>query len=85
MDALCRAQRDERSPERTGHRAGSYDRKLHTRAGEMTLKMPKLRRQPFETAIIERWQRETSLKEASIEMYLAGMLVRWVAAPGGGD
>jgi transposase-like protein len=53
-DALCGAQRYERSPERTDYRAGSYDRKLHTRAGEVKIKMPKLRRQPFETAIIER-------------------------------
>ena len=78
-DALCGAQRYERSPERTDYRSGSYDRKLHTRAGEVTLKMPKLRRQPFETAIIERYRRrETSIEEALIEMYLAGVSVRRV-------
>ncbi|MFM1921671.1 MAG: hypothetical protein RLZZ303_3305 [Candidatus Hydrogenedentota bacterium] len=78
-DALCGAQRYERSPDRTDYRAGSYDRKLHTRAGEVTLKMPKLRRQPFETAIIERYRRrETSIEEALIEMYLAGVSVRRV-------
>ena len=78
-DALCGAQRYERSPQRTDYRAGSYDRKLHTRAGEVTLKMPKLRRQPFETAIIERYRRrETSIEEALIEMYLAGVSVRRV-------
>jgi len=78
-DALCGAQRYERSPDRTDYRAGSYDRKLHTRAGEVTLNMPKLRRQPFETAIIERYRRrETSIEEALIEMYLAGVSVRRV-------
>ena len=78
-DALCGAQRYERSPERTDYRAGSYDRKLHTRAGEVRLKMPKLRRQPFETAIIERYRRrESSIEESLIEMYLAGVSVRRV-------
>ncbi len=78
-DALCGAQRYERSPERTDYRAGSYERKLHTKAGEVMLKMPKLRRQPFETAIIERYRRrESSIEEALIEMYLAGVSVRRV-------
>ena len=78
-DALCGAQRYERSPDRADYRAGSYDRKLHTKAGEVTLKMPKLRRQPFETAIIERYRRrESSIEESLIEMYLAGVSVRRV-------
>ena len=43
------------------------------------LKVPKLRRQTFETAIIERYRRrETSVEEALIEMYLAGVSVRRV-------
>jgi len=78
-DALCGAQRYERSPDRTDYRAGSYDRKLHTKAGEVTLKMPKLRQQAFETAIIERYRRrESSIEESLIEMYLAGVSVRRV-------
>ena len=41
--------------------------------------MPKLRRQPFETAIIERYRRrESSIEESLIEMYLAGVSVRRV-------
>ena len=41
--------------------------------------MPKLRRQTFETAIIERYRRrESSVEEALIEMYLAGISVRRV-------
>jgi Transposase, Mutator family len=46
---------------RRDFRSGSYSRKLQTQAGEVTLKVPKLRHQAFETAIIERYRRrETS-------------------------
>jgi transposase-like protein len=45
----------------------------------VTLNVPKLRRQTFETAIIERYKRrEASVEEALIEMYLAGVSVRRV-------
>jgi len=78
-DRLCNATRYERTGARRDTRAGSYRRRLHTRAGEVTLKVPKLRRQAFETAIIERYRRrETSVEEALIEMYLAGVSVRRV-------
>ncbi|MEQ9814578.1 MAG: IS256 family transposase [Azospirillaceae bacterium] len=78
-DRLCGAGRYERSEGRRDTRAGSYDRALHTKAGEVTLKVPKLRRQTFETAIIERYRRrESSVEEALIEMYLAGVSVRRV-------
>lgn len=78
-DAMCGAQRYERSPDRIDTRAGHYDRKFHTKAGEVDLKVPKLRRQTFETAIIERYKRrETSIEEALMEMYLAGVSVRRV-------
>jgi transposase-like protein len=41
--------------------------------------MPKLRKQTFETVIIECYQRrETSIEEALMEMYLAGVSVRRV-------
>jgi hypothetical protein len=41
--------------------------------------MPKLRRLPFETAIIQRYRRkEVSVEEALVEMYLAGVSVRRV-------
>jgi putative transposase len=64
-DRLCNAQRYERSEARRDTRAGHYERKLHTKAGEVRLKVPKLRRQTFETAIIERYRRrESSVEEA---------------------
>jgi transposase-like protein len=76
---LCNARRYERSEARRDLRSGSYERKLRTRAGEVRLKVPKLRRQAFETAIIERYRwRESSVEEALIEMYLAGVSVRRV-------
>ena len=50
-----------------------------TKAGEVRLRIPKLRQQTFETAIIERYRRrESSVEEALIEMYLAGVSVRRV-------
>ena len=78
-DRLCGAARYERTESRTDTRAGGYERSLQTKAGEVTLKVPKLRRQTFETAIIERYRRrESSVEEALIEMYLAGVSVRRV-------
>jgi putative transposase len=78
-DELCGAKRYERSIERLDTRAGHYERKLHTKAGEVSLKVPRLRNAPFETQIIERYRRrESSIEEAMIEMYLAGVSVRRV-------
>ncbi|MGC1997086.1 MAG: IS256 family transposase [Pseudolabrys sp.] len=78
-DQLCGAGRYERSQARQDTRAGSYERTLQTSAGGVNLKVPKLRRQTFETAIIERYRRrESSVEEALIEMYLAGISVRRV-------
>src|SRR5690242_18537777 len=78
-DRLCNAQRYERSDARRDTRAGHYERGLQTKAGEVRLRVPKLRRQTFETAIIERYRRrESSVEEALIEMYLAGVSVRRV-------
>jgi transposase-like protein len=78
-DKLCGAKRYERSEERLDTRAGSYNRRLHTKAGEVTLKVPRLRSLPFETQVIERYRRkESSVEEALIEMYLAGVSVRRV-------
>jgi transposase-like protein len=78
-DEICGAQRYERSPDRVDTRAGHYERKLETKAGAVTLKVPKLRSLPFETAIIQRYRRkESSVEEALVEMYLAGVSVRRV-------
>jgi transposase-like protein len=76
---LTNAAKYERSEERQGYRSGHYSRNLTTTSGEVTLKMPKLKGVNFETAIIERYRRrESSVEEALIEMYLAGVSVRRV-------
>jgi len=78
-DRLCHAERYERTEARKDTRAGSYQRQLHTKVGQVSLKVPKLRSLPFETAIIERYKRrESSVEEALVEMYLAGVSVRRV-------
>lgn len=78
-DALCGAGRYERSPDRVDSRAGCYKRGLETQAGKVELNVPKLRTIPFETQIIERYRRrESSVEEALMEMYLAGVSVRRV-------
>ena len=78
-DTLCQARRYERNADRASTRAGHYERNLQTKAGTVQLKVPKLRHMPFETAIIERYRRrESSVEEALVEMYLAGVSVRRV-------
>ena len=46
-DHICGAGRYERSPDRVDSRSGHYQRKLKTKAGEVKLKVPKLRKLPF--------------------------------------
>jgi hypothetical protein len=78
-DRVAGAGKYERSEGRMDTRAGSYRRKLQTKAGEVELKVPRLRKLPLETAIIERYKRrESSVEEALIEMYLAGVSMRRV-------
>ena len=67
------------SPDRLDTRAGSYKRKLLTSTGEVKLTVPRLRTLPFESQIIKRYQtKQSSVEEALIEMYLAGVSVRRV-------
>ena len=78
-ESLTQAARYERNEARQGYRSGHYDRSLTTTSGEVTLHMPRLKGVSFETAIIERYRRrESSVEEALIEMYLAGVSVRRV-------
>lgn len=63
--------------ERAAYRPGRYERGFTTASGQVTLKMPKLKSMRFATAVIERYKRrETSVEEAIIEMYLAGVSTR---------
>lgn len=78
-ERLTQAARYERNETRQGYRSGHYDRNLTTTSGDVTLNVPRLKGISFETAIIERYRRrESSVEEALIEMYLAGVSVRRV-------
>ncbi len=76
-DRLTNARKYERTEGRRDTHAGHYTRKLLTGAGEVKLEVPKLRTLTFESAIIERYKRrESSVEEALVEMYLAGVSTR---------
>ena len=76
-EELVNAEKYERPGNRKGYRSGHYNRNFQTTAGDVTLKIPKLKGVQFETAIIEWYRRrECSVEEALIEMYLAGVSVR---------
>jgi putative transposase len=78
-EELTDAARYERTEARQGYRSGHYSRNLTTTSGDVMLKVPKLKGVPFETAIIERYRRrESSVEEALIEMYQAGVSVQRV-------
>lgn len=78
-EQLVGAGRYERNAERQDTRAGHYERSFDMKVGRVKLQMPKLRKLSFETSIIERYKRrESSVEEALIEMYLAGVSVRRV-------
>ncbi len=78
-ESLTQAARYERSEARQGYRSGHYDRNLTTTSGDVTLHVPRLKGVSFKTAIIERYRRrESSVEEALIEMYLAGVSARRV-------
>lgn len=76
-EEMVGAERYERTADREAYRSGHYKRKLVTTSGQIELDVPKLRGATFQTAVIERYRRrETSVEEAIIEMYLAGVSTR---------
>ena len=85
-EKLTQAAWYERNEARQGYRSGHYSRNLTTTSGDVTLHVPRLKGVSFETAIIERYRRrESSVEEALIEMYLAGVSVRRVEDITGGS
>ncbi|MDD7363934.1 MAG: transposase, partial [Olsenella sp.] len=77
VEEMVGAERYERTAGREAYRSGHYKRKLVTTSGQIELDVPKLRGATFQTAVIERYRRrETSVEEAIIEMYLAGVSTR---------
>ena len=78
-EKLTQAARYERNEQRQGYHSFHYNRNLTTTSDDVILKVPKLKGISFETAIIEWYRRrESSVEEALIEMYLAGVSVRRV-------
>jgi transposase-like protein len=64
-DQLSNTDRYDHTEVHKDTRAGYYKRSLHIKTSEVSLYIPKLRKLPFETAIIERYcRRESSVEEA---------------------
>jgi transposase-like protein len=81
MTEFLGADRNERSAERNGYRAGYYSRGLVTRIGKLELRVPRDRNGEFSTALFERYQRsEKALVAALAEMYVQGVSTRKVTA-----
>ena len=79
MDEAVGAQKNERTTERLGYRAGYYTRTLVTRVGKLVLRVPQDRQGRFRTEVFERYQRsEKALVSALTEMYLQGVSTRKV-------
>ena len=76
-DEIANAARYERKTDRKAFRAGHYERTPTAKAGKLSLKVPKLKGALFESAVVERYRRrESSVEEALMEMYLAGVSTR---------
>jgi transposase-like protein len=52
-EALCGAKRYERSECRQDYRSGHYERELHSKAGDVTLRVPKLRKLRSEHQLVD--------------------------------
>lgn len=84
-DEVCNAVYGERDPERSNSRNGYRPRRLVTQAGELKLRIPKLRTGSFfPEDIIERYCRiDRALVATIAEMYVMGISTRKVEAVAG--
>jgi transposase-like protein len=70
----------ERTEERQGYRNGFYSRKLTTRVGTITLRVPRTREGRFSTELFERYQRsEQALVLSLMEMVVNGVSTRKIS------
>jgi putative transposase len=70
----------ERTEERQGLRNGSYNRRLTTRVGSLTLQVPRFREGKFSTELFQRYQRtEQALMLTLMELVIQGVSTRKVA------
>jgi len=73
------AEHYERTEEREAYRNGSYSRQMKTRAGNLTLKIPRIRNGQFSTSLFMRYQRsEQAFVLALMEMVVNGVSTRKV-------
>ena len=71
----------ERTAERQGYRNGTRTRKLTTRVGTLTLRIPQVREGQFSTDLFARYQRsEQALVLALMEMVVNGVSTRKITA-----
>ena len=79
VSELVGAERGERTPERLTHRNGYRPRPWQTRAGELELQIPKLRRGSYFPSFLEpRRRSEQALVSVVQEAYVAGVSTRKV-------
>ena len=77
VSELIGAERGERTAERLTHRNGYRSRQWHTRAGELELAIPKLRRGSYFPSFLEpRKRSEQALVSVIQEAYVAGVSTR---------
>jgi transposase-like protein len=70
----------ERTKERRGHANGFKDKTLHTRVGDLQLKVPQARDSEFYPQVLERGMRsERALTAALAEMYVCGVSTRKIS------
>lgn len=80
MEEHIGAERYERSEERSTMRNGYKPRKLYTRVGMLTLRVPQARDGSFSTELFNRYQRsEKALVAALMEMYINGVSTRKIS------
>ena len=74
------AELHERSGNRKDYRNGSRERQLTTRIGTLNLEVPRHRKEPFHTMVLENYRRsEASLIATMVQMVIAGVSTRKVA------
>lgn len=78
--AQLKAERYQRTEDRTDSRNGTRERDLNTRIGKITLTVPRHRNQPFKTMVFENYSRsETALITTMAEMVVNGVATRKVS------
>ena len=81
-DEMVGAERYERTAGREAYRSGHYRRKLVTTSGEVVLDVPKLRGATFQTAVIERFNREIRRRTRVVGTFPDGKSALMLVTPG---